>query len=172
MSTRQTTRHVGLVALFMFVGLGLVSCSRGSECAVRKPGKLDPNTCPVALTRPTVSPMSSSVMGQCLFVGNVTNVSHVDISAVKAMAVLFDATGQRLGEPQEVGISPDVGDIAPGASGEFKFTTGKKEAVRAVLVVKEVLYVMVPEGKGMEMYRVPTMWKNPAFDAELEAAAK
>lgn len=166
----KTMRNVGLVALLTLVGLSLSSCSGDSRRAAKKTGKLDPNTCPVELTRPTVSPMSSSVMGQCLFSLKVTNVSHVDISAVKAMAVLFDANGQLLGEAQEVNISPDVGDIAPGASGEFKFTTGKKDAVRAVLVVKEVVYVMVPEGKGMELFKVPAKWINPKFDTEFKAA--
>ncbi len=166
----KTMRNVGFVALLTLIGLSVGSCSGDAGRGAKKTGKLDPNTCPVELTRPTVSPISSSVMGQSIFTVNVTNVSQVDISTVKAMAVIFDASGQLLGEPQEVNISPDIGDIAPGDEGEFKFTTGMKDAVRAVLVVKEVIYVMVPENKAMEYLKVPTKWTNPKFDAEFAAA--
>jgi hypothetical protein len=147
------------------------SCDDGGTPGL-KPGKLDPATSPVTFTQPMAQPMASGVLGQGLFAFQVDNTSHCDISAVKFAAVLFDESGKRIaGDPQEVGLTGEVGDIHPGESYECKFTTGDDKAARAAVVLKEVLYVFVPEGESNSLFKVPMKWTNKSFDAQLAAAA-
>lgn len=176
-------RGFGTLLLILAV---LVVLAGGAVCAVTRllgdgagsgaapgtrPGKLDPTTPPVTFSQPSVSPLSSAPLGQNLYTFRIVNVSHCELSAVVFAAVLFDVNGERLPEgPVEVGLAPDAGSIRPGDTYECRFTTGRPEARRAVAVLKEVVYVFVPEGANMDMYRVPMKWTNASFAAELESA--
>lgn len=160
------TSAVALVAFTASCGDG------GGGASGLKPGKLAADTPPVTFTQPTAQPMSSTVLGQSVFVFKVDNTSHCDLSLVKFGAVLFDAEGTRIdGAPTEVGLTPDVGPIHPGESYEGKFTTGNDKAVRAVVVLKEVIYLFVPEGESNRMFSVPMKWVNAGYDAQVSSAA-
>jgi len=177
MSRHTVVRAVVDALCFAAFAAGLLvtaSCGDGGGGGTPglRPGKLDADTPPVTFTQPAAQALSSSVIGQTVFTFNVENTSHCDIAAAKFAAVLFDESGKRVaGDPQEVGVAGEMGDIHPGETYECKFTTGGDKAVRAVAVLKEVVYVFVPEGESNAMYRVPMKWLSRTFDSEVAAAA-
>lgn len=161
----------GGAAAFLAAALVAASCGESGTPGL-KPGKLDADAVPVTFTQPQAQVMSSSVMGQSVFTFNVDNASHCDISIVKFGAVLFDGDGKRIpGDPLEVGLTGEVGDIHPGDTYECKFTTGDSNVARAVAVLKEAVYIFVPEGESNALYKVPMKWTNKSYDTQLAAAA-
>ncbi|MCE9637795.1 MAG: hypothetical protein K8T90_19005 [Planctomycetes bacterium] len=170
---RARSRSAAVLCLAVLVAGVFAAASCGdSGTPGLTPGKLDADAVPVTFTQPSSSPMASGVMGQGLFSFKVDNASHCDLSIVKFGAVLFDGDGKRIpGDPQEVGLAGEVGDIHPGETYECKFTTGNANVSRAVVVLKEVVYVFVPEGKSNAMFRVPMKWTNTAYEAQVAVAA-
>jgi hypothetical protein len=161
---------VGGAVFFLSGGLEKIEeLFSGTSSEGRQVGPLDPDIVPVTLTRPTRG-MVDVVPGHPVYTFVLKNVSKAEISAVKVQAVLFDEKGRRISdEGQEVGLSAGV-SVKPGDEFKCQFAA-EKDAASVALVVKEVVYTMIPAaGKNMEMYSAAAKWRNPRFDQEMKAA--
>lgn len=134
-------------------------------------GTLDPDKAPVEFTQPRMQGLSSGVLDVPIFKCTMKNISTVNLMTVEATAVFADDCGRSLPETQEVAGAP-VGEIEPGDEYEVTFSAKNNKAVSARLVLKEVIYVFVPEGNNMGMFKVPMTWKNKKFDDEMTEAKR
>ena len=156
-------------ALFVLCAFAFQACGDGEPSGPRGTPiqqLFDAGTCPIEVTGITrsIGPMPT-------FRATIRNLADTPISAVTWLAVFRDGAGAAVGEPVEGGYADILSPVPPGGTIEGMFPAPGDEAVKALIVVKDLVYTK-PNPINPSLSGLPAKWTNPNYARELESATK